>query len=65
MMVSATHDLELELDYDVSYRPLSSNRPTREVGSKQRFAAQARHRRGGKGRIVNGAHRRRDKRNYL
>jgi hypothetical protein len=64
-MVSAIINQELEMDYDVSYRELSSASAGRDVCSKDRFQAQARFSRGGKGRIVNGAHRRRDKRNYL
>ena len=64
-MVSAIVNQELEMDYDVSYRELHTASAGRDVCSKDRFQAQARHGRGGKGRQVNGSHRRRDKRNYL
>ena len=64
-MVSAIVNQELELDYDVSYRELDTASTGRDVCSKDRFQARARYTRGGKGRVVNGAHRRRDKRNYL
>ena len=64
-MVSAIVNQELEMDYDVSYRDLTSPGAGCEVSSKDRFRAKSRHDRGGKGRVVNGAHRRRDKRNYL
>ena len=64
-MVSAMHSQELEMDHDVSYRELASTSGGREVTSKDRFRAHSRFSRGGKGRVVNGAHRRRDKRNYL
>ena len=64
-MVSATLSQELEMDYDVSYRELYTESAERDLCSKDRLRARARYSRGGKGRIVNGAHRRRDKRNYL
>ncbi len=64
-MVTGIFNQELEQDYDVSYRELDLTSTERDVRSRDRFQAHARFRRGGKGRIVNGAHRRRDKRNYL
>jgi hypothetical protein len=65
-MVSAVQSQELEMDYEVSYRELSLASARRDVCSKDRFNARARFGRGGKrGNTVNGAHRRRDKRNYL
>jgi len=64
-MVSAIVNQEFDMDYDVSYRELASASAGRDVCSKDKFQARARFSRGGKGRIVNGAHPRRDKRNYL
>ena len=64
-MVSAKLNQELEMEYDVSYRELEMAGAKRDVSAKDRLRGQSRFSRGGKGRIVNGAHRRRDKRNYL
>ena len=64
-MVSASGNQEFESDYEVSYRELASPAAGRDLTAKDRLRARSRFTRGGKGRIVNGAHRRRDKRNYL
>ena len=57
-------DIAIEAPYS-GWLILPSSDSGRDVCSKDRFQARARFARGGKGRIVNGAHRRREKRNYL
>ena len=52
-------------EYVVSYRDLPSSDTGRDVSAKARYHAQARYGRGGKGRQIDGSHRRCDKRNYL
>ncbi len=65
-MVTSSLSSEYEQDYDVTFREVSSARAGRDMKSSDRFRAQARFQRhSGRGGKVNGAHRRRDKRNYL
>ncbi len=65
-MVTSLLTSDCELDYEVTYREVSSARSGRDVTSRDRLRARARFQRhGGRGGLVNGAHRRRDKRNYL
>ena len=65
-MVTSSLTSDYELDYDVSYREVSVARTGRDMTSGDRYRAQARFgRHSGRGGKVNGAHRRRDKRNYL
>lgn len=61
-MASATLSHELEIDYDVEFRELTSPHAGRNVSSKERFHARARYSRRGKGCLVNGTHRRCNKR---
>ena len=64
-MASAIVTQEFEIDYDVSYRAMDAACEGRDVCSKDKFHTQARFTRSGKGRSVNGAHRRKTKKSYV
>ena len=65
MNALADHYDELDLDTQVSFRRSEALTSGRELSSKSRLATQARFSRRKSGSSFNGAHRRRNKRNYL